>query len=66
MFSRIYRCSDGYIFTADWGRLVVASFHFGASKFLRCPVDHRWRMARPVGRADLTGEQLTRATQYKF
>jgi hypothetical protein len=25
----------------------VASVHFGRAKYLPCPVDHRWQMARP-------------------
>ena len=66
MYSRVYRCSDGHFFTADWGRLVIASVHFGSSHFLRCPVDHRWRMASPVPAASLTQEQATQAAQYKF
>jgi len=66
MSSRIYRCYDGHLFTAGWGKLVVASIHFGRAKYLRCPVDQRWQMARPVGRASLTEEQLAQAAHYKF
>ena len=66
MFNRVYRCEDGHLFTADWGKLVVASVHFGRAKYLKCPVDHSWRMAMPVKRVGLTEEQVTRAAQYKF
>ena len=66
MLSLIYRCNDRHLFTADWGRLVVASVHFGRAKYLRCPVDRHWQMARPVSRTSLTEEQLVQAAQYKF
>jgi hypothetical protein len=32
----------------NWGRLLLGSMHFGETKFLRCPVDRRWRIAKPV------------------
>jgi hypothetical protein len=66
MDGRVYRCSDGHFFTANWGRLLIASLHFGASHFLRCPVDHHWRMASPVTDAGLNQEQRAQAAQYKF
>jgi hypothetical protein len=66
MFTRVYRCEDGHLFMADWGKLVVASVHFGRAKYLKCPVDHCWRMAMPVKRARLTEEQVTQASQCKF
>jgi hypothetical protein len=66
MFSRVYRCEDGHLFTADRGKLVVASFHFGRAKYLQCPVDHRPVMAMPIKGSRLTEEQISQASQYKF
>lgn len=40
--------------------------HFGESKFLRCPVDHHWRMAKRVRAANLTPEEAGQAKQYSF
>jgi hypothetical protein len=66
MDGRVYRCRDGHYFRASWARLLFASVHFGASHYLRCPVDHRWRMADPVAAANLTPEQSAQAAQYQF
>src|SRR5579875_2655765 len=66
MFSRVYRCEDGHLFTADWGKLVVASSHFGRAKYLQCPVDHRPVMAMPIKGSRLTEEQISQASRYKF
>jgi hypothetical protein len=63
---RVFRCSDGHYFTANWGRLALGSMHFGESKFLRCPVDHHWRMAKAVPAANLTAEEAAQAKQYSF
>ena len=63
----IYRCQDGHLFVArSWLKLLVASLHFGARKFLRCPVDHHWRMAASLSRNDLTDDQLAEARAYQY
>jgi hypothetical protein len=64
--ARVFRCSDGHYFTANWGRLLLGSAHFRETKFLRCPVDRRWRMAKPVPAARLTPEEAAQAKQYSL
>jgi hypothetical protein len=61
-----YRCSGGHLFVTSWPKLVFLSVHFGPSKFLRCPVDGHWRMARRVYPGDLTQAELDAAKQYRF
>jgi hypothetical protein len=62
----LYRCSDGHYFVARWTKLVWASAHFGTSHYLRCPIDHRWRMATRVARATLTDDQVAEALRHPF
>lgn len=67
MQERIFRCSDGHLFVVKSAlKLVFTSAHFGASKYLRCPVDHHWRMAAPVVSATLSEEQITAAQAYRY
>jgi hypothetical protein len=42
------RCSDGHLFTASRLKLVFLSVHLFGSVWLRCPVDHQWRVAELV------------------
>jgi hypothetical protein len=44
------RCSDGHLFTAARWKRVFLTFHLNGACWLRCPVDHKWRVAEPVSR----------------
>ncbi len=58
---RILRCSDGHLFvSSETGRL-FSSVHLGAKRFMRCPVDGKWRMASNVNSSDLTEAELQEA-----
>jgi hypothetical protein len=65
-YVNLYRCSDGHYFVASRGKIVWASVHLLTSVYLRCPVDHRWRVARWVPRAGLTDEQVAEALRHPF
>ena len=62
---RILRCSDGHLFVSTEGTRLFASLHLGPKRFMRCPVDRRWRIAGNVNAADLTEEEITQARQYR-
>ena len=62
---RILRCSDGHYFTAGESSRLVGSIHLGRKRFMRCPVNGRWRMAGNVRSADLTSDQLEQARRYR-
>ncbi len=66
MADLIFRCSDGHLFSANLLKLVFLSVHFGTAKFLRCPVDHKWRMAYRIDPATLSETELDEAKQYRF
>lgn len=67
MNERIYRCSDGHLYSASAGKAIVFSLHFGLGTHLQqCPVDHRWRMARLVDQNELSEEQLAEARRNRF
>jgi hypothetical protein len=65
-YVNLYRCSDGHIFVAHWTELAWASAHFGTSHFLRCPIDHRWRMATQITQVGLTADQVAEALRHPF
>ncbi len=60
MGGMIFRCSDGHLYTENLVQDMF-SLHLGFAKLQRCPVDKRWRMARPVPASQLTPEQLEEA-----
>lgn len=67
MFEQIYRCRDGHLFVVrSYLKVHLMSARFGTSKFLRCPVDHRWRMADLISPNDLSEEQLVEAKAHVF
>jgi hypothetical protein len=63
---RILRCSDGHLFVSSEGGRLFLSLHFGPKRFIRCPVDKRWRMAGNVNSADLTPEELEQARGHRI
>jgi hypothetical protein len=50
---RILRCSDGHLFVSGETTRLFASVHLGAKRFMRCPVDGKWRLASNVNSTDL-------------
>jgi hypothetical protein len=44
----VLKCSDGHLFTTRPWKLVFLTMHLGADGWLRCPVDHKWRIAEKV------------------
>lgn len=48
MAAWILRCSDGHLFSATRLKLTFLSAHLYDRVWLRCPVDHKWRTAKPV------------------
>jgi hypothetical protein len=42
------------------------SMHFGPKRFMRCPVDKKWRMAGNVNSADLTEPEIEHAREYRI
>ena len=63
---RILRCSDGHLFTSSEGSRLVRSVHLGARRFMRCPVDRKWRVMRNVKPRDLTDAEREKAAQYRL
>jgi hypothetical protein len=62
MLQRIYRCSDGHLYSADALKASLLSVHLGVgAHFQRCPVDKRWRIARVVDPNELSDEELAKA-----
>jgi hypothetical protein len=62
---RILRCADGHYFTAGEAVRLAGSIHLGPWRFMRCPVDGKWRMAGNAWSSDLTPEQLEQAGRYR-
>jgi hypothetical protein len=44
----LLRCSDGHLFAATRLKLLFLSVHLIDVAWLRCPVDHKWRIAEPL------------------
>jgi len=53
---RFYQCSDGHVYPGNPILVSLTSVHFGSKRLMRCPVDHRWRMAVTVSSGDLNIE----------
>jgi len=66
MPERIYRCSDGHLYTANLAKAVLLSVHFFSTHYQRCPVDGRWRWAKPVNPSDLSPAELEEARSHSF
>jgi len=66
MAAMTLRCSDGHLFTAGTVKLVFLSAHFIDRVWLRCPVDHKWRMASVVPASTLSEADLYEAMQHRF
>jgi hypothetical protein len=62
---RILRCSDGHLFVSGEAARLFQSVHFGPKRLIRCPVDHKLRMAGNVNSADLTAQELEQARAYR-
>lgn len=62
---RILRCSDGHLFVSSESARLFRSVHLGLKRFMRCPVDNRWRIARNVNSSDLTKQELQQARAYR-
>lgn len=52
------------MFTSSEGARLFASIHLGPKRFMKCPVDGRWRMAANIRASDLSPDQLERARSY--
>jgi hypothetical protein len=64
---RIWRCSDGHCYSANWVKAMLLSVHFGIGRhWQRCPVDGRWRMARAVSPGSLTESERDQARANRF
>ncbi len=61
---RILQCSDGHYFTSSESARLFASVHLGAKRFMKCPVDGKWRIMRNAHVKDLTEAELEEARQY--
>jgi hypothetical protein len=66
MATVLLRCSDGHLFTANPVKLVFLSVHLAGSGYLRCPVDHKWRIAEKVSVNQFTEAEVEQATRYRF
>lgn len=62
---RILRCSDGHYFVSSESNRLAGSIHFGPRRFMRCPVDGKWRMAGNARSADLSPQQLEEAQRHR-
>jgi hypothetical protein len=62
----VLRCSDGHLFSATRLKLVFLSVHLIDKGWLRCPVDHRWRIASVVVGNALSDAELHEAEQHRF
>jgi hypothetical protein len=60
---RVLRCSDGHLFVSGEGTRLFLSVHLGPWRFMRCPVDKKWRIAKNVNSKDLSPEELEQARQ---
>jgi|HubBroStandDraft_1064217.scaffolds.fasta_scaffold2092210_1 hypothetical protein len=64
MAVRIYRCSDGHLFTVAWWK--ASAWARGYNVFVRCPVDHRRRRAIEVSPNSLSRSELDAAMRYRI
>ena len=62
---RVLRCSDGHLFVSSEGARLLGSIHLGPKRFMRCPVDRKWRMVANVDSRNLTEGELERARQHR-
>jgi hypothetical protein len=62
----VLRCSDGHLFTATALKLMFLSVHVIDKVWLRCPVDHKWRMASMIPVGALSDTDLYEAQQHRF
>jgi hypothetical protein len=62
---RILRCSDGHLFVSGERARLFMSVHLGPKRFLRCPVDRKWRMAGNIDSANLTEQETEQARKYR-
>jgi hypothetical protein len=62
---RILRCSDGHLFTSSQGGRLFGSVHLGPKRFMRCPMDGRWRIAGNVNSRDLTSAEPEQAGRHR-
>jgi hypothetical protein len=62
---RILRCSDGHLFTSTEGARLFLSVHLGAKRFMRCPVDRKWRICENVQAAGLDDAEREGASHYR-
>ena len=62
---RILRCSDGHLFVSGQTARLFRSVHLGPKRFLRCPVDKKWRIAGNVDSRDLSPEEVEQARQHR-
>jgi len=69
MAAVILRCSDGHLFSATRLKLVFLSVHLVDKGWLRCPVDHKWRIAEPLRvyeASALSQAELAQAMHHRF
>jgi hypothetical protein len=64
MADRIYRCSNGHLFTVAWWK--ASAWARGHNVFIRCPVDHRRRLALEVSPRRMSPSELYAARQYRL
>ncbi|HLH47198.1 MAG TPA: hypothetical protein VKV25_08565, partial [Acidimicrobiales bacterium] len=58
----IVRCRQGALYSTIWiPTLSLKAVRLGRARYQRCPVHHRWELARVVDPASLTPEELARA-----
>jgi hypothetical protein len=65
----LLRCSDGHLFAASRLKILFLSVHLVDRVWLRCPVDHRWRIAQPVEVHEaeaLPAGELDEAMRHRF
>lgn len=62
----ILECTDGHRFTASPLKVVFCSVHLIDKGWLRCPVDHKWRVAGRVGVNALSKAELDEAMRHRF
>jgi hypothetical protein len=66
MAAMTLRCSDGHLFSASPLKLLFLSVHLFDRVWLRCPVDHKWRIADPVSAYALPETERDEAMRYRF
>jgi hypothetical protein len=62
---RILQCSDGHLFVSGEASRLFESIHLGPKRFMRCPVDRKFRLAGNVNSADLTEQEIEQARSYR-